>query len=247
VSEIIGLYELMISDVEGTAEWRHGLADKYPNDAERNLRAAKILERLAQQLPNLEGGALHYRAAALVDRLDAADVVRIVNDVTHSVGFGNEPDTAEEFINVIITDMQRELEGEARLSLNTAKTRRSIPDSNAPLMVARITEVVEHLKLLRLNSLHEDIAKLEEISNELSQNADEINLREIGQKALKVLGFLLDQLGSTPGARMIVSGAATGILSLIGVSPTIAFGISSAAWLGKADYMKILSRLFKAD
>jgi hypothetical protein len=58
-------------EVQNTAEWRREKAKQFPDDT-RNLRAAEELERLAAQIEQLEGSAIHERVRALYDRYRAA-------------------------------------------------------------------------------------------------------------------------------------------------------------------------------
>ena len=54
----LSLEELI--NIDGTAFWRSQKAVQFPEDT-RNDKAVEILERLAEELPNLEGGELHRR------------------------------------------------------------------------------------------------------------------------------------------------------------------------------------------
>ena len=48
-STMVGIEELIVFDVEGTADWRRQKAEEFQND-HRNTDAAEILDRLAVEL-----------------------------------------------------------------------------------------------------------------------------------------------------------------------------------------------------
>jgi len=58
--EVIGL------QIQEIAEWRWRKAEEFPDDP-RNLEAAKELERLAAEIAQLNGSALHHRILELTD------------------------------------------------------------------------------------------------------------------------------------------------------------------------------------
>jgi hypothetical protein len=60
IEEMIGL------QVQEIAEWRWRKAEEFPDDP-RNIEAAKELERLAGEIGQLNGSALHHRISELTD------------------------------------------------------------------------------------------------------------------------------------------------------------------------------------
>src|SRR5882757_6110914 len=66
------LNELIGYQVQSTAEWRREKAEQFPNDI-RNLRAAEELERLAEQIDQLENSEIHKRVRETTDRFNATD------------------------------------------------------------------------------------------------------------------------------------------------------------------------------
>ncbi len=108
---MLGMDELLAFNVEETAEWRHRMALEHPDDAERNLAAADLLTRLAQELRALEGSALHQRAAALLstDIDTTAASSTIISEATRAVGFRSIPGSGEEFLEELIRDFENEL------------------------------------------------------------------------------------------------------------------------------------------
>jgi len=60
INEIIGF------NIEGTAEWRRRKAEEFPDDR-RNLEAAEELDRLAEEVEQLDGSNIHQRILKLFD------------------------------------------------------------------------------------------------------------------------------------------------------------------------------------
>lgn len=60
INEIIGF------QVESTAEWRRLKAEQFPDDR-RNLQAAEELDRLAEEVAQLDGSDIHRRILKLFD------------------------------------------------------------------------------------------------------------------------------------------------------------------------------------
>lgn len=96
--------ELVAQDLENSADWRRQKAAEFPDDG-RNIEAAALLERLANEVRALEGSALHYSLVRLVD--DATDsgindLVSTLSIMTKDVGFRSFPVSGEEFINQLL-------------------------------------------------------------------------------------------------------------------------------------------------
>lgn len=246
---MLGMDELLVFNVEGTAEWRHRMASEHPDDAKRNLAAADLLTRLAEEIRAFEGSALHQRVAALLVRDDDGAFSEIISQATRNVGFRSFPESGEQFLKELIGD----LKSEVSLTKNSSGTigQRSASDTqtshptNASMIAAdRIMIVVRHLQLLRINSLSEHISTLESISEELiatsaSNNRD--HLESLVWKALTALGGVFDALGSEKGAPIVVSGMIAGLLSLVGGAPTLIFSLSMASWMGKDAFLQALN------
>jgi hypothetical protein len=110
-SGMLRIDELLVFDVEGTADWRrHKIASEHPNDAERNLAAADLLTRLASELRALEGSALHRRVEALLTRVDAPESFsKIISEWTKAVGFRSLPESADKFLEELIDALEYEI------------------------------------------------------------------------------------------------------------------------------------------
>jgi hypothetical protein len=107
---LLGMGDLIASDVENSAEWRRRKADEFPEDAERNLAAAELLDQLARDLWTLEGGALHKRAVHLLESGGSDAVAYFVDSLsyaTRAVGFRSFPDSGEQFFSELIDDLEK--------------------------------------------------------------------------------------------------------------------------------------------
>ena len=95
--------ELLGDQVEGTADWRREKAKEFPNDADRNLKAAKELDQLAVEIEALDGSEIHNQISELLDTLsdDAfshwTDVSEAVSAELRSVWFHTSC-TGQEFL-----------------------------------------------------------------------------------------------------------------------------------------------------
>lgn len=87
--------------VSGTAEWRRCKAAEYPDD-NRNQEAAEILERIANELPALDGSVLHRRIEKIVEDGNwDAFVSEVISDELRKIGFHSWPESAHELLATI--------------------------------------------------------------------------------------------------------------------------------------------------
>jgi hypothetical protein len=98
------LNELIGYQVQSTAEWRREKAEQFPNDI-RNLRAAEELERLAEQIDQLENSEIHKRVREITDRFNATDngdgwynIGEEISAELRSIGFHSGYETGEQFL-----------------------------------------------------------------------------------------------------------------------------------------------------
>jgi hypothetical protein len=80
------------------------------------------------------------------------------------------------------------------------------------------------------------VDELVAIAEELKNQSDENNpsrLQEAGDKALKVVFALLDELATQEGARLAITGALALIVGGSGASGAAAFSAGLAFWYGK--------------
>jgi hypothetical protein len=79
----LGINEIVGFQVERTAEWRRDKAKQFPDDT-RNLKAAEELERLTQEISDLEGSEIHQQIVAL-NTLASDNDSRVFEDLNQSV------------------------------------------------------------------------------------------------------------------------------------------------------------------
>ena len=108
----------------------------------------------------------------------------------------------------------------------------------------RIEATAEIIRILRINSVSESVDELIAISEELKklpEDNDPSRLREAGDKALKVIFSLLEELSTQPGARMAITGALSLIVGGTGTSGATAFSAGLAFWYGKDVFTKFIN------
>ena len=95
IMEMIGYH------VESTAEWRRVKAAQFAHDT-RNLNAAEELDRLAEEIGNLEGSDIHLEVADLIDRTSGGFPWDRLNDevsaALRSYGFSGGCGNGREFL-----------------------------------------------------------------------------------------------------------------------------------------------------
>jgi hypothetical protein len=90
------LMEMLGYDVQGTAEWRRGKAQEFPEDI-RNEKAAEELERLSAEIEGLDNSSIEEQIADLHESINNlsnpaverawTDITETVSDELRSVGF----------------------------------------------------------------------------------------------------------------------------------------------------------------
>jgi hypothetical protein len=93
------LLELEALELECSAEWRRQKAQEYPEDAQRNLEAAELLDKLAVEIRALQGSDVHRNfSAAVVKRETDYTFHEAQSDYRRLIGFHEWPDNAEEYL-----------------------------------------------------------------------------------------------------------------------------------------------------
>jgi hypothetical protein len=103
-------------------------------------------------------------------------------------------------------------------------------------LASRIEATANVIRELRINSVSESVDELVAIAEELKKQSDEnhpARLQEAGDKALKVVFTLLDELATQEGARLAITGALALIVGGSGASGAAAFSAGLAFWYGK--------------
>jgi hypothetical protein len=100
MSTNLTLDELIGYQVRQTAEWRRAKAEEFPDDG-RNLEAAPALDRLAEELEELEGSPLHQRLDELtqLSHPDGGDeFTNSLSSELRSIGFGQTAPSGRAFV-----------------------------------------------------------------------------------------------------------------------------------------------------
>jgi hypothetical protein len=93
--------ELLALELEGTAQSRRQKAAKFPDDG-RHLKAADLLERLAEEVPQLKGSALHAELSRALDRHFDPNAVEDEYEMRNSIGFLLHPASGAEYLREVI-------------------------------------------------------------------------------------------------------------------------------------------------
>jgi aminoglycoside phosphotransferase (APT) family kinase protein len=94
---MLNIASLIADEVARTAEWRWLQAERFPQDAGRNLEASEILERIADGLQQLHGIEWHWRLQGICNR-NPERFSEILSQHTRSVGFRSTARNAAEFL-----------------------------------------------------------------------------------------------------------------------------------------------------
>jgi hypothetical protein len=89
-------------DCAGTAYWRRNKAVEFPGD-ERNLEAARELDRLAVEIAALEGSKLHVQLDKIFEDEDSGLIaMSVTSDMLRQIGFSRWYATGEELLQAIV-------------------------------------------------------------------------------------------------------------------------------------------------
>ena len=102
VEEKIDLVDLPDNALSSSAEWRREKAEEYPEDAERNLSAARELDELAARIRKLYGSPLHKRYHDAFEK-HLSRFTDIEQEMVRSIGF-RASYSGEEFLEAIIDE-----------------------------------------------------------------------------------------------------------------------------------------------
>ncbi|HRJ62404.1 MAG TPA: hypothetical protein PKZ99_14630 [Azospirillaceae bacterium] len=108
----------LVIDAEGikeSANWRREKAVEFPWDAERNLQAAAMLDKIAIDIANLEGSELHKRLSEFTEGEFRHTEILVENwsSLKREIGFHTWIDTGAAFIQTVIDRTKEEIESES--------------------------------------------------------------------------------------------------------------------------------------
>jgi hypothetical protein len=151
---------------------------------------------------------------------------------------------------------QRTREVLAEAIRDILQTAPAVPDSRVPTiktspretrheLASRIQEAADTLQSLRINSAGDIVASLQKIATDLEGIEDEkiqTAMRDAGEKVLKVLSRIADQLATVRGSRIIVAGIISLVLGGAGYPGATIYALTLSFWQGP----EIFSRAVEA-
>jgi len=127
-------------------------------------------------------------------------------------------------------------------------TQKTSPRETRHELATRIQEAAETLQSLRLNSAGDIVASLQKIATDLDGIEDETTqpaIREAGEKVLKVLSRIADQLSTVRGSRIIVAGIISLVLGGAGYPGATIYALTLAFWQGPEIFSKAIDAFTK--
>lgn len=152
---------------------------------------------------------------------------------------------AREALSEAISDVLQRVPATPGLDVPKKKTS---PRETRHELATRIQESADALQSLRINSAAEIVASLDKIATDLEAVEDEKTssaMREAGEKVLKILSRIADQLATVKGSRIIVAGIISFVLGGAGYSAFTIYGITLAFWQGPEVFTKAIEAIAK--
>jgi hypothetical protein len=154
---------------------------------------------------------------------------------------------AREALSDAIRDSQRTVTAPRGLGLPAKKTS---PRETRHELASRIQESADALQSLRINSVGDVVTSLQKIATDLEAIEDDKTtsaIRDAGEKVLKVLSRIADQLATVRGARIIVSGIISLVLGGAGYPVLTIYGLTLAFWQGPEIFSKAIDAMTKRN
>jgi nucleoside 2-deoxyribosyltransferase len=115
-------------------------------------------------------------------------------------------------------------------------------------LASRIQEAADAIQSLRINSAGDVVASLQKIAADLEAIEDEKTpsaMKEAGEKVLKVLSRIADQLTTVKGSRIVVAGIISLVLGGAGYPGATIYGLTLAFWQGPEVFSKTIEAITK--
>lgn len=122
------------------------------------------------------------------------------------------------------------------------------PRETRQQLASRIHEAADSLRTLRINSAADVVASLDKIATELESIEDEETpsaTRDAGEKVLKILSRIADQLATVKDSRIIVAGIISLVLGGAGYPGATIYGLTLAFWQGPEIFSKAIEAFAK--
>ncbi|MFK4488875.1 hypothetical protein [Bradyrhizobium sp. USDA 336] len=141
----------------------------------------------------------------------------------------------------LIEAVRGALNGEPTPDLPSKSSREMLDE-----LSARVQEAAEAIQALRINSTSDVVASLEQIAKDLDRVDDKQTpsaMKEAGEKLLKIISRVADQLATVRGSRIIVAGIISLVLGGAGYSALTIYGLTLAFWQGPEMFSKAIDVL----
>jgi hypothetical protein len=126
--------------------------------------------------------------------------------------------------------------------------KKATPRETRHELATRIQESADTLQSLRINSVGDIVASLQKIAADLEAAEDEKTpsaMKEAGEKVLKLLSRIADQLATVRGSRVIVAGIISLVIGGAGYPALTVYGLTLAFWQGPEIFAKAIDALTK--
>jgi len=127
-------------------------------------------------------------------------------------------------------------------------TGKASPRETRHELASRIQEAADAIQSLRINSAGDIVASLKKIATDLEAIEDDMTssaMKEAGEKVLKVLSRIADQLATVKGSRIIVAGIVALVLGGAGYPGATIYGLTLAFWQGPEIFSKAIEAMTK--
>jgi SepF-like predicted cell division protein (DUF552 family) len=143
----------------------------------------------------------------------------------------------------LIQSVRGALRGGPALNLPTRSSREMRNE-----LASRVQEAAEAIQALRINSTADVVASLEQIVQDINKVDDKQTpsaMKDAGEKLLKIISRVADQLATVRGSRIIVAGIISLVLGGAGYSALTIYGLTLAFWQGPEMFSKAIDALTK--
>jgi nucleoside 2-deoxyribosyltransferase len=126
--------------------------------------------------------------------------------------------------------------------------KKTSPRETRRELAAQILESADALQSLRINSAGDIVSSLQKIAADLEAVEDEKTpsaMKEAGEKVLKILSRIADQLATVKGSRIIVAGIISLVVGGAGYSAVTIYALTLAFWQGPEIFSKAVDAMTK--
>lgn len=101
------MWEVLANTMRNSADWRRGMAQRHPEDADRNLHASTLLDRLADEVETITDLELAQSYADACGEDDLVQLSEVEQEEIRLVGFSSEPESGRAFVAGILARMSQ--------------------------------------------------------------------------------------------------------------------------------------------